>query len=162
MALDTIFTVKNEDLNRLSPAEAVTSFRELLWAEARRQGIPISNVNISSWINVPDGGIDASVNTSTALPYNDLIRDGRTGYQIKAAVSFKPWEKAQIRREFFGRKAPSRDNLNDGIKNLLDENGTYILVCFKQELSDVQYRNVLEHLQFFLKACSYENRRLPS
>jgi hypothetical protein len=78
MALDTIFTVKNEDLNRLSPAEAVTSFRELLWAEARRQGIPLSNVNISSWINIPDGGIDASVNTSTALPYNDLIRDGRT------------------------------------------------------------------------------------
>jgi hypothetical protein len=66
MALDTIFTVKNEDLNRLSPAEAATCFRDHLWAEARRQGIPISNVNISSWINVPDGGIDASVNASTA------------------------------------------------------------------------------------------------
>jgi len=33
-----IFTVTNEDLDRLDPAEAVRFFRELLWAEARRLG----------------------------------------------------------------------------------------------------------------------------
>jgi hypothetical protein len=160
MAHDTIFTVKNEDLNRLSPAEAVTCFRHLLWSEAQKQGIPISNVSISSWINVPDGGIDASVNAITALPQNDLIRNGRTGYQIKAAESFKPWQKTQIRKELFGSKAPSRDYLNEGIKNLLDENGTYILVCFKQDLLDSQCRKALDNLQFVLNICGYESPKI--
>ena len=36
--MDNIFSIKNEDLARLSPQEAVEFFRELLWAEARRIG----------------------------------------------------------------------------------------------------------------------------
>ena len=87
--MDTIITVKNEDLERLSSAEAVSFFRELLWAEARRLAIPISNINISIWIDVPDGGIDATVENSLQIP-SDLVKEGQTGYQIKAGTSFKP------------------------------------------------------------------------
>jgi hypothetical protein len=37
--MDTIFTVRNQDLERLSAQEAVDFFRELLWAEATSLGI---------------------------------------------------------------------------------------------------------------------------
>ncbi len=59
--MDTILTVRNEHLSLLNAEDAVIFFRELLWAEATRSGLPISKINVSSWINVPDGGVDASV-----------------------------------------------------------------------------------------------------
>ena len=71
--METIFTVKNEDLERLIPQEAVDHFRELLCAEARRMGIGISKVHVSSWINVPDGGVDALVEEDNASAQSDLI-----------------------------------------------------------------------------------------
>jgi hypothetical protein len=112
--MDTIFTVKNEDLERLSPKEAVALFRELLWAEARRIGLPISKIHISVWVDIPDGGIDAVVENPLSIP-SDLIKEGRTGYQIKAGASFKPWQDGQIKRELFGTKHPSRKNLGNSV-----------------------------------------------
>lgn len=58
MTLDTIFTVKNEHLGRLNPDEAVRFIAELLWADARRVGLSVTSINISSRTNVPDGGVD--------------------------------------------------------------------------------------------------------
>ena len=58
---ETIFTVTKEDLALLNEHTAVDFFRELLWAEARRIGIEISKINVSSRIHVQDGGVDATV-----------------------------------------------------------------------------------------------------
>ncbi|GAK57955.1 hypothetical protein U27_04927 [Candidatus Vecturithrix granuli] len=63
--MDTMLTVKNEDLQALNSVQAVEFFRELLYAEATRIGVPLKNINISTWIDVPDGGIDASIHTDT-------------------------------------------------------------------------------------------------
>ena len=57
----TIFTVTNDDLGRLDERTAVDFFQRLLWAEARRIGIEISKINVSTRVNVPDGGVDATV-----------------------------------------------------------------------------------------------------
>ena len=57
------------------------------WAEARRLGIPINQVNISSWINMPDGSVDATVDETAGLAYSDLIKPRRVGYGIKADFS---------------------------------------------------------------------------
>ena len=57
----TIFTVANDDLGRLTAAGAVELLRDVLWADARRVGIPATSINVSAWVDVPDGGIDASV-----------------------------------------------------------------------------------------------------
>ena len=61
MNRETIFTVGNQDLSRLNQNTAVDFFQKLLWAEARRLGIEISKINVSRWVNVPDGGVDATV-----------------------------------------------------------------------------------------------------
>ena len=149
--MDTIFSVRNEDLARLSPQEAVNIFRELLWAEAGRIGIGISKIHVSSWIDVPDGGIDAIVEGNLASVQSDLVKPGFTAYQIKASESFKPWQDAQIKRELFGKRFPSKENLGSAIKNCLDKKGTYILVCFKQDLTPEQHRQAVETIKYYFK-----------
>ena len=53
MNYETIFTVTKEDLALLNPnTQQLMFFRELLWAEARRIGIEISKINVSSRIHV--------------------------------------------------------------------------------------------------------------
>src|SRR5262249_20821458 len=69
----TISTVVNEDLGRLTPAAAVELLRDLLWADARSVGIPTTNINVSVWADVPDGGIDASVDTDPAALKGSVI-----------------------------------------------------------------------------------------
>lgn len=155
--MNTIFTVSNNDLERLGPQEAVDIFRKLLWAEARRIGIPITKVHVSSWIDVPDGGIDALVEENNISEQNALIRVGYTGYQIKTGKSFSPWQKSEIKNELFKSKTPSRENLGGGVKDCLDNDGTYVLVCFKQDLADPQRRNAVGNLEYYFKACGYTN-----
>lgn len=158
--MNTIFTVENEDLARLSPRESVDFFRELLWAEAGRIGISINKIHVSSWINVPDGGVDASVEQNNISVQNGLIKDGHTSYQIKAGASFKPWQDAQVKKELFGRKHPSKQNLGSSVGDCLDKNGTYVLVCFKQNLTDEQHRQALGTLDYYFKQCSYQNSKV--
>ncbi len=140
MPVNTLFTVSQADLARLSSRESVDFFRELLWAEARRLGLPINKVRVSSLIDVADGGIDAAVEGSLPVPA-DLIKEGRTGYQIKASSSFKPWQRSVIKEELFGRdNEPTHENLGAGVRDYMDEEGTYVLVCFKQDPADPQHR----------------------
>jgi hypothetical protein len=158
--MDTIFTVRNEDLHRLNPQEAVEFFRELLWAEGRRIGVRIANVQISTWINIPDGGVDASINDVPAIPVSDLAKEGITSFQIKAGASFEPWQDAQIKKELFGSRPPDKDNLGSGVRNCMDNNGLYALVCFKHDLTPEQYRETKGHLNSYLTQLGYSHPRV--
>ncbi|MBI5099779.1 MAG: hypothetical protein HZB30_11135 [Nitrospirae bacterium] len=157
--MGTIFEIKNEDLQRLRPIEAVNFFRELIWAEARIKKIPISKIHISILTNIPDGGIDAVVEESS-LEYSDLIKSGQTAYQIKTGTSFKPWQDSAIRAELFNTHDPERKYLASGIRNCLDNNGTYILVCFGLDLVDSQHRKAVELIENHLKGCAYKNPKV--
>ena len=153
MNQNTIFTVRNEDLTRLNQNTAVEFFQKLLWAEARRLGIEISKVNISRWVNVPDGGVDATVDDVQIAGGQGVIKPDKTSYQIKAGPSFKPWQKSVIKKEFFGTKCPDWENLGESIRACLDTDGTYVLVCTGIDLVDSQLRNAREHIKDFLKQC---------
>ena len=158
--MNTIFTVNNEDLERLNPQEAVDFFRELLWAEARRIGIPINKIYVSSLINVPDGGIDAWVEEGSFSVTSNLIFQGSTGYQIKASDSWKPWQDAQIKKELFERNTPTKNNLNSSIRDCLDKNGTYVLVCFRQDITDKQYKQATGIIKNYFEQCGYQNPKV--
>lgn len=105
----TILTVTAEQLAALDVSEAVKFVAELLWAEVRRLGVPTTHVHISMRINVPDGGVDASIDTGdSAVLTSSFIPNARCAFQIKAGESFKPWQEADIRKELFGDKPPFR------------------------------------------------------
>ena len=123
---DTIFTVKNENLELLTPGQAVDFFRELLWAEATHLGIPKSHINVSSDITTPDGGIDAEVRDIQIHEGQGIIKQGLTSYQIKTG-EFSLKGKKHIKDILFRKDTTE---LKPRIKSCLDQNGTLIVVLF--------------------------------
>lgn len=124
--MDTIFTVKNKDFDRLSPQEAVDFFRELLWAEATVLGIGENLINVPSAITVADGGIDAEVHNVSASSGQGIIKQGLTRYQIKTG-NFSLSNESHIKSILF------KDNTNElkpRVKSCLDKDGTLIIVLF--------------------------------
>jgi hypothetical protein len=158
MVNGNIFTIEKEDFLTLNPDEAIEFFHRLLWAEASRSGIELSKINISSEINVPDGGTDASVKDSKIK--DDLIKFGQTSYQIKASVTFKPTQKRVIQKELFGNKPVDKNNLGSRVKNCLDNNGTYVLICFKQDFNELQKIKVINNIQHYFSECGYINSKV--
>ncbi len=165
MNIETIFTVKNEHLNQLDQNTAVEFFQKLLWAEARRLGVKISDITVSSWNTVPDGGVDASVDDASVddaqiAGGSGIIKKGKTCYQIKSGSEFKPWQKSEIKKEFFGTKTPERQNLGESIKACLDADGTYILVCTGIDPVEPQREKIRSHTEDYLRQCDYPHPKV--
>ena len=155
MTLDTILTVKRDHLDRLSLDESISFFASLLWAEARRVGIPITNLGISSRANVPDGGVDASVDAQVPGD-TDLIRKGRSVFQIKTG-QFKAWTSSAIHDELFGKgNLVSKDGLGDPVRVCLDAGGSYILVCTGMDFTEHQRTDTKRLLSKQFIECGYE------
>ena len=160
MNLDSIFSVKNDRLSLLNEHSAVEFFRKLLWAEARRIGIELGKIHVSSAVHVSDGGVDATIDDAQVPTGSGIIKPGKTGYQIKSGASFEPWQKSEIKRLLFGTKTPDQKNLGESIRACLDENGTYILVCTGIDLVDAQRRNARMHIEKCLKSCAYPDPKV--
>lgn len=160
MNSETIFTVKNEDLSRLNQYTSVEFFQQLLWAEARRLGIEISKIDVSPWVNVRDGGVDATVNDVQSETGQGLIKQDKTSYQIKSGASFKPWQRSTIKAELFGEKTPDRQNLGKSIRVCLDDDGTYILVCTGIDPVESQRQQIYSHIEEYLKQCGYSHPKV--
>lgn len=122
--METFFSVRNQDLDRLSPNEAVDLLRELLWAEATVLGIGKHLINVPSAITVRDGGVDAEVQNPHEQAGQGLIKHGLTRYQVKTG-EFSPSKSRNIKSILYRNK--SRE-LQPRVKSCLDNNGTLVLV----------------------------------
>ena len=161
--METIFTIENTQIEALESKEATLFFRSLLWAEARRLGIPLIKINISLWINVPDGGIDASVSEVelNLVKASGLIKNGQTSYQLKTGKSFKPWQSSQIEKELFKKnRDKKKENLGESVRDCLNKNGTYVLICFGLELTDQERKKAVDNIISYFKACNYKNPKV--
>ena len=155
MTSNTIFTVTNEHLQRLNPHQAVQFFAKVLWAETRRVGLPVTSVNISSRLNVSDGGVDATIHSPVSLA-SPLAQNGRTVFQLKTGT-FQPQQPAAIKKELFGPKGGpvSRTSLGKPIRACLDANGRYVLVCTGKDLTTSEHDQAVNHLRENLETCGY-------
>jgi hypothetical protein len=52
----------------------------------------------------------------------------------------------------FGDKTPGKKNLGSTVRNCLDSNGTYILICFKQDPTEEQRNGAVEKSKELFKA----------
>lgn len=155
MNSETIFTVKNEDLDLLDQDTAVEFFGKLLRAETLRLGPGTCKINVPRKPYVSDGRIDATVDADLDVSQSEIIASGKNGYQIKSGKTFAPWQEAVIKEELFGRgNPPDKENLRPGIQVCIDAGGTYVLVCTGIELVDSQRRAALNHLKSCLQRCS--------
>lgn len=155
MIFETIFTVTNDDLSRLDQQTAVDFFQKLLWAEARRIGVEVSKINISRRINVPDGGVDATVDDVQIAAENGIIKPGKTSYQIKAGKRFNPLQESAIKKELLNNQ-----NLKEEIQSCLDACGTYILVCTGYDFNSREKKKILNHINKHLASCGYPNSKI--
>jgi hypothetical protein len=159
MTID-LFTASRSDLERLDQKSGIEFIANLLWAESRRINIPVSNISISYDVNVPDGGIDAQVDANTK-PQGDMIIDNLSCYQIKTGKNFLPQEESQIRKELFGsRRTIKRDNLGEKVRDCLEKNGTYVLVCLHKVLNTSQIGKAEGHLRRYFESCGYHKMRV--
>ncbi|GEM_PF-6009035 len=72
--MHTIFSVSNNIFESLSPIAAVKVFRNLLWCESQRMGIPPHKIVISLDTTIADGGIDAKIE---CVPKSSVFIDQR-------------------------------------------------------------------------------------
>jgi hypothetical protein len=160
--MSTIFTVTPEMLDRLDPRRAVETFRDLLWAQARRRHFPFTKIHISSWVEVSDGGIDASVDPDALGTEGDELLTRGTGFQIKTGSDCSPWQPSWVHKELFGKrdKAQPKDNLGPAVRRCLDRGDRYVLVCFGVELTEPQLHDALKHLTAAFTACGYEQPKV--
>jgi hypothetical protein len=156
--MDNFFTIQNQHLENLGAELAVNYFRDLLCVEAGKLNISLNKINVSSRINVADGGVDASIEDSQFE--SGLIKKGNTSYQIKTGKNFNPTQDSQIKKELFGGKQVAKDNLGDKVKECLDSNGTYVLVCFGFDFTDTEKSKVETNLKKYFKQCSCPNSKV--
>lgn len=75
------FRVTANELKVLSSTQAVDALRDLLYAEAKLLGIPITGVNVPTAVNTRDGGVDADVTCPIGVTgHNGVLRAGFTCY----------------------------------------------------------------------------------
>ncbi len=149
-----IFDVHSTSLHSLSGQHAVLLFRDLLWAEARRVGLGVSAVTINERIEIPDGGIDASIAGDLERSDSALVA-GRTWFQIKGGQRFEPWTPGHLKRELFDKKQPSRSALAGEVAQCLEGGGRYVLVSFGHDLTTQRRRRAEAELRALLLKCGF-------
>jgi hypothetical protein len=140
MSLNTILTVKNEDLQRLAPEGAVDLFRDLLWAEATSLGIAKDLINVPSQIDVADGGIDAEVRDVQTAGGQGIIKQGLTRYQIKTG-RFNLGEERYVKEILFKKGS---NELKPRVKSCFERGGTLVVVLFGWDGAEPREDAILE------------------
>lgn len=122
--------------------------------KARRAGLAPSAVTINERIEIPDGGVDASVSGSLTRSDSALIA-GRTRFQIKGGQRFEPWTPSHLKRELFDKKPPSRSALAEEVAECLQSGGRYVLVSFGHDLTTQRRRRAESDLRTLLAKCGF-------
>ena len=158
MTFPTIFTVTGEHIDRLNPDKAIRFTAELLWAEAARVRLPSTAVSISARISVPDGGVDVSIDVDTP-PDSGILQMGRNVVQVKTG-NFKAWQTSQIRGELLGKGPASKDSLGQPVRDCMDSDGRYVLLCTGVDLTPKQHHEALSALRTVFSDCGYDDPRV--
>ncbi len=143
MAVETILAVRKTDLSQLTPEQAVSIFRELLWAEAGLSGIPKNCVSVPGDIYDSDGGIDAEVKDSPSDCKQGIIKAGLTAYQIKTGKSDLN-KKTTLKVILFKKNS---NELKPEVQKCLDSNGTFIIVHFGWDGANAKVRKAVTEIK---------------
>ena len=162
MSIETVFTATKEHLHQLNSTDAVDLFREMVRTEALKFPPGTCKINVPRQDNVADGGIDATVDTGSQVIQSDIIASGKNSYQIKSGKRFEPWQKSKIKKELFGDRRPlNRETLGKRIRDCLNAEGTYVLVCTGINLGKSRTEQTRSHIEKYLtEQCKYENPKI--
>lgn len=121
-------------------------------------GYPPPTLSVSSNVNVPDGGVDASILGTEAVTDVFTLLAPATRYQLKTGRAAAPWQKQWVHGELFGHEnSATADNLGVAVRRCLNEGGRFVLVCFGIDPTDEQLRQSSENFTEFFRGCGYPN-----
>src|SRR5262245_8039462 len=95
------FEIDRAVLSGLSINASVDAFRDLLFAKAHMSGLSTTNISVSSNVNAPDGGVDASILGTNATADVFTLLAPATRYQLKTGRTAAPWQKQWVHDELF-------------------------------------------------------------
>jgi hypothetical protein len=143
--MTSLFTVTENEIKNLDQTVATEFFAKLLRSEAYRVGLPLSSVQISTWVNVGDGGVDARVEGLGSVRHvSNIFLAACTSYQIKTSrtgKSFSPTSESDLKNKLFGSSKDTdikADKLGAETRRCFDEKGVYVLLCFALQLTPQQ------------------------
>jgi hypothetical protein len=161
----SFFDVTPLELSQLGPEPAVAVLREMLWAEVRNLGIPISDTDVPFSVNDADGGVDAVVKGNAKAAGNGLIFPPVTSYQVKAgdfalntpaqieALLMTP---AAVQARRAKTKAPiigtshTVEGISPRVRACLDAGGTFVTMLFGNDGVDTEEAATENAIRTFL------------
>src|SRR5579871_2645106 len=147
MTMTNLLSVQPHELNKLTPEAAVHLFARLLWNTASKLSLPLNTIDIPFNIYAPDGGIDAHIHTSMAIPEGDLIVPGGSWYQIKSGP-FSATNSSEIKELLCLKDG----KLKPKVKACLDTDGTFFAVLFMADPTDTTHpTNAQEAILNYIK-----------
>lgn len=155
--MKSLFDLAPLNLGCRNVEKAVEIFRDLLWCHARKFGIAVTKINITSRVTVSDGGVDAKIDEDIAGVPADLLISAGTSYQLKTGTSFKPWQESQIRNELFGSSTANVniDNLGSEVTRCLEQGNRYVIVCFGVDPTHQETHSAKETIINYFKQCGF-------
>ena len=126
-----MFTVQPDEIKDFTGDQLVALLRRLLYAEARKAGVPLRGVEVPLQITVADGGQDGSILWDGGKASTDYFPGRDIIFQCKA----KDNGDAQWKREVWTKPTQppriAKKVLNDAVQGVLDRGGTYIGITAK-------------------------------
>lgn len=126
-----MFTVHPDEIKGFTGDQLVVLLRRLLYAEARKAGVPLRGVEVPLQITVADGGQDGSISWEGGNASTDYFPGRDIVFQCKAKDSGD----AQWRREVWTKPTQppriKKKELSDAVKGVLDRGGSYIGITAK-------------------------------
>jgi len=121
-----MFTVHPDEIKGFTGDQLVALLRRLLYAEARKAGVPLRGVEVPLQITVADGGQDGSISWEGGMDSTDYFPGRDIVFQCKAKDSGD----AQWKREVWTKQTQSprieKKELSDAVQGVLDRRGSYI------------------------------------
>lgn len=121
-----MFTVKPDDIKHFTGEQLVELLRVLLYAEARKAGVPLRAVDVPLQITIADGGKDAHVLWEDGAASTDYFPGRDVVFQCKVSDhGDAQWEK-EVWTKLTQAKKVKAKVLNEAIEGVLKRGATYI------------------------------------
>lgn len=126
-----MFTIHPDEIKDFTGDQLVGLLRRLLYAEARKAGVPLRGVEVPLQITVADGGQDGSIFWEGGKDSTDYFPGRDIVFQCKAKDSGD----AQWKREVWTKPTQppriEKKALSDAVQGALDRGGSYIGITAK-------------------------------
>jgi hypothetical protein len=133
-----MFDINGNDIGALSDTDLRSLIGLLCEADLVCSGHPTAGVTWGGHQNAPDGGIDVRVELKNAPCPDSYIPRARTAFQVK---------KPDMHRSEIIKEMRPGGELREVLKDLVDTNGAYIIVCSQGSVADSSLRDRVSAMQ---------------